>query len=216
MNDLVFLEPNKIDSEPYTTSDTIATHANINYRSVQRTIERYESDLSEFGQVRFEITPVVYARGRNDKKTYKLNEEQATLLITYLKNTPQVRQFKKNLVQQFFIMRRELLQRRVNRSQLKPIRREMTDVIQLVDESRWAYKKYTDLAYKMATGKIASKLREERGAKKSAVAIDYMTADEISAVTKLQYQIAVLLEMGMDYQQIKSALANRLLLTSAS
>ena len=47
------------------------------------------------------------------------------------------------------------------RTELKPIRREMTDVIQEVDNSKWAYKKYTDLAYKMATGKTAAQLRKE-------------------------------------------------------
>lgn len=93
MTDLVFLEPDKLGSEPFTTSDVIAAQAQIGYRSVQRMIERHENDLAEFGQVRFQITPVKYARGTNDKKIYRLNEQQATLLITYLKNTPPVRQF---------------------------------------------------------------------------------------------------------------------------
>jgi hypothetical protein len=34
--------------------------------------------------------------------------------------------------------------------------------------------------------------------------VDYLTSDEIAAVAKRQNQIAVLLEMGMDYTQIKS------------
>ena len=36
---------------------------------------------------------------------YHLNEQQATLLMTYLKNTEQVRAFKKELVRQFYAMR---------------------------------------------------------------------------------------------------------------
>ena len=59
MTDLVFLEPNKLGSEPFTTSDVIAAQAQISYRSVQRMIERHENDLAEFGQVRFQITPNV-------------------------------------------------------------------------------------------------------------------------------------------------------------
>ena len=167
MTDLVFLEPNKLGSEPFTTSDVIAAQAQISYRSVQRMIERHENDLAEFGQVRFQITPVKYARGTNDKKIYQLNEQQATLLITYLKNTPPVRQFKKDLVQEFYRMRRELTRRQIFRDAGKPIRRTLTDAIRDSGEDGrmhgHAYGTYTDLAYKAATGKIARVLRKERG-----------------------------------------------------
>lgn len=57
MQDLVFLEPNKIGSEPFTTSDIIAECTGNNYRSVQRLIERQIDALRTFGRVRFEITP---------------------------------------------------------------------------------------------------------------------------------------------------------------
>jgi len=216
MTDLVFLEPNKIDSEPFTTSDIIAGHADINYRSVQRTIENQIERLERFGVMRFEITlPEKGSKGGRPKKVYKLNEQQATLLITFLKNNDKVAEFKVELVRQFFAMRSELNRRHIERAQLKPIRREMTDVIQQVTDSKWAYKLYTDLSYKLAVGKIAAKLREERGAPKNAVAADYMTANEIHDVAELQYRIAVLLEMGMDYTTVKDTLANRLLLNAS-
>ena len=211
MLDLVFIEPNKIDSEPFTTSDIIAECAKINYRSVQRTIEKNEMDLSEFGRVRFKITPFKTRGGIQDKKIYHLNEEQATLLITYLKNTAPVRMFKKELVRQFFAMRSELTRRHIDRACLKPIRRELTDTIKIIDGDRWAYKKYTDLSYKITTGKIAKKLREERGAPPKSNAIEYMTADELKSITELQYKIGVLLEIGMDYHQIKEALSHKLI-----
>ena len=104
------------------------------------------------------------------------------------------------------------MKRQMYRLELKPIRKEMTDVIQEVDPSKWAYKKYTDLAYKTAVGKNAAQLRKERGASANCKAVDYMTSDEIAAVSKLQSQIGVLLEMGMDYQQVKAMLLNRLLI----
>ena len=44
MKDIVFLQPNKIDSEPFTTSDVIAEWTGNNYRSVQRIIERFQAD----------------------------------------------------------------------------------------------------------------------------------------------------------------------------
>jgi len=211
---LVFLEPNKIDAEPFTTSDIVAECAEVSYRSVQRIIEKYENDLKEFGILRFEIT--VSGKAGRPKNVYHLNEEQATLLITYLKNTPVVRTFKKELVRQFYSMRNELNRRHIESATLKPIRRELTDVIKQVDSSSWAYKKYTDLAYLTVTGKTAKKLRKERNAPPNAKAVDYMTADELHSVTEMQYRIGVLLEMGMDYQRVKATLSNRLLLKSSA
>jgi len=206
MGKLVFLEPNRFDSEPFTTSDVIAEYAEVNYRSIQRIIEKHESDFREFGQVRFQITPVKYSRGTNEKKIYLLNEQQATLLITYLKNTAPVREFKKELVRQFYSMRNEVLQRRLNREAIKPVRRELTDVVKEVDAGKWAYKKYLDLAYKTTLGKNAKQLRLERGAPKNANATDYLTATEMDDTKKRTGQIAVLLELGLDYKQVKSTL----------
>ena len=204
MHELVFLEPNKIDEEPFTTSDVIAECADLNYRSVQRMIEKHQATIELYGKVRFQITPS--GKTNQPKRVYHLNEQQATVLMTLLGNTPSVVAFKTELVRQFFAMRKELTNRHIERAQLKPVRREMTDVIQQVTDNKWAYKLYTDLAYKLVTGKISSKLRKERNAPKDAPAIDYMTADEIKNISKMQYGIAALLNIGMDYSTVKQTL----------
>ena len=209
MRDLVFLEPNKIDSEPFTTSDVIAECAQVQHHAVQQLIARYESDLKEFGVLAFEMRTVK----TNLTKIYHLNEPQATLILTFLKNTLPVREFKKNLVRQFYAMRNELLRRQIERATLKPVRREMTDVIQEYDDGRWSYKKYTDLAYKSVLGKNAAQIRKERGALKTEKAVDYLTADELAAVTKGTYQITVLLEKTQDYELVKSLMLSKAVLT---
>ena len=205
MNDLVFLEPNKIESEPFTTSDIIAECAQVQHHAIQQLIARYESDLKEFGGLAFEMRTVK----TNLTKVYHLNEPQATLILTFLKNTPPVREFKKNLVRQFYAMRNELLRRQVERTTLKPIRREMTDAIQEYDNGKWSYKKYTDLVYKSALGKTAVQLRKERGAPKTAKAMDYLTADELAAITKGTYQVSVLLEKTQDYELVKALMLSK-------
>ncbi len=129
MKELVFLEPNKIDAVPFTTSEVIAEFAGVKHHAIQQLITKHETDFKEFGQVAFEMRAVTYSRGTNYEKIFHLNEEQATLLMTYLKNTEQVRAFKKELVRQFYAMRRELVQRQVNRAKLLPSRRDMTDAI---------------------------------------------------------------------------------------
>lgn len=210
MTDLVFLEPNKLGSEPFTTSDIIAECAKVTRHAVQQLCERYKDDLEEFGRVAFQMHPFQTAGGIQNIKLYQLNEQQATLLITYLKNTPPVRQFKKDLVQEFYRMRRELTRRQIFRDAGKPIRRTLTDAIRDSGEDGrmhgHAYGAYTDLAYKAATGKIARTLRKERGASAKAIAADFLTSDELSAYNKAEERLTVLLDMGLTYDQIKTLL----------
>jgi len=40
-----------------------------------------------------------------------------------------------------------------------------------------------------------------------------MTAEEIHAVSEMSYRIGVLIELGMDYHQVKGVLSKRLLKT---
>lgn len=201
MNDLVFLEPNRIDAVPFTTSKVIAETTGMNHRRVKDAIRKHESDFLAFGLLGAYETE---SSGGRPEEIVRLNEPQATFLMTLLKNTPAVVAFKAELVRQFYAMRAELMTRQARRAELKPIRRELTDVVQEVDPSKWAYKKYTDLAYKSCIGKNAAQLRAERRAPKKSAAIDYMTANEIAAVSKRTSQIGVLLEMGMDYEQVKA------------
>lgn len=210
MKDLVFIEPAKVGAIPFTTSEIISECAGVKHHAIQQLVAKHESDFNEFGLIAFQMRAVKEdgARGTKYIKVYQLNEEQATLLMTYLKNTEQVRTFKKELVRQFYAMRRELILRQVNRARLTPTRRELTDVIRdcVPDNPHKAmwYKHYTDLAYRAAFGMSAAQLRKERNAPKGVVAADYLTAEELTAVERVSKQIGVLVEAGMDYQQIKA------------
>lgn len=212
MSNLVFLEPNCVKAIPFTTSDVIAEYARIANRSVYLLIEKHIKQLEKFGRVSFEMRPTQTKGGIQEVKIYHLNEEQATLLITFLKNTEPVINFKVELVRQFYQMRTELQMRHLERERLKPIRREMTDVIKdIPDHNAWDYKLYTDLAHKIVTGKNAAQIRKERGASKKAKAIEYMTSDEMERIAKLTNKISVLLELGNDYYMIKDILTKKYL-----
>lgn len=212
MNKLVFLEPNKIDAVPFTTSKVIAEVTGVSHRYIKKQINQRENELRLSGLL---VACATESTGGRPEEIIRLNEQQATLLVTFLKNTPVVVAFKTELVRQFFLMRDELAKRRGYRAELKPIRRKMTDVIKVREtENKWAYKLYTDLAYKAALGKTAAQLRKERNAPKNAVAIDYMTSEEIRMVADMQNKIAVLLDIGMSYYEIKDKLSARLLLSA--
>ena len=213
MYDLVFLAPNT--REPFTTSDVIAEFAGVQHHTVTRLIQQHEADFREFGLLRFQIDAVKRegARGTKYTKHYQLNEEQATLLMTYLKNTAQVRAFKKELVRQFYAMRTELYKVQMAKASRRPVRVSMTYAIKALPDSphkALKYGQYTDLAYKLALGRTARQLRKDRGADKRATASDYMTAEEISLVAEVENKIGVLIGIGMSYQQVKASLTRNL------
>lgn len=208
MKDIVFIEPNHLKSVPFTTSDVIAEYAEVQHHTVTRLIQKHESDLKEFGILRFKIEEIT-GRGQPEKH-YELNEAQATLLITFLKNTAPVRKFKIDLVREFYRMREELLKRHNWRGELKPIRKSLTQVIQEnPNKGDWSYKIYTDLIYKYVIGKNAVQIRKERDLPNRANVRDYLNSDELQRVAVVENQISVLISMGFTYEEIKERLKKK-------
>lgn len=160
MTNLVELKGN----DAFTTSLVIAEGTNNEHRAVRRLIEKYKTDLETFGKVCILNAPLETKGGVQEVTYYRLNEEQATFLITLLRNTKVVVAFKKELVRQFYAMRRLLLERETQtwqetRYQGKLTRKAETDVIkQLVDYAKdqgshnadKLYLTYTKLANKVA------------------------------------------------------------------
>ncbi|WP_086351158.1 Rha family transcriptional regulator [Candidatus Enterococcus clewellii] len=208
MQQLVFNESGRLDDVPFTTSEVIAKYAEVEHRAVRQLIRKHENDLEEFGKTTFEMSKITEGRGRKSK-IYHLNEQQATLLITYLDNTEPVRQFKKALVKQFFEMQQELYARRLERGSGKAVHKEMTDAIKEKEFSPHYYKHFTDLAYKTAVGFTAKQLREARGVNNKSSPLDYLTAEELAAVNKREMDISVLIMLDLDYPTIKATLNNQ-------
>ncbi|WIC40254.1 antirepressor [Gordonia phage Holliday] len=91
------------DGRPTTTSLIIADGTQVEHASVIKLIRNNLDDFEEFGTIGFEIQK----SGGRPTEFAILNEEQATLLLTYMRNTDVVRQFKKDLVRAFWSMRRQ-------------------------------------------------------------------------------------------------------------
>ena len=123
MTKLVFLDPPAMQSTPFTTSEVIAEFAGVQHHAVQQMCARYREDLEAFGVFAFEMRkPPEGSKGGRPETVYHLNEGQATLILAYLRNTPQVRAFKVELVKQFYKMKQELTQRQVEKARLLPAR----------------------------------------------------------------------------------------------
>lgn len=95
------------DGTPTTTSMRVANGTENDHSSVLRLIRDNLSDFEEFGMVGFEIRPRPAGQhGGGDVQIAILNEEHATLLLTYMRNNAIVKDFKKRLVREFSALRR--------------------------------------------------------------------------------------------------------------
>lgn len=95
------------DGVATTTSMRIANGTQVQHKNLRELIEDNLSDFEEFGRVRFETAkPPEGTNGGRPVKYAILNEEHATLLLTYMRNSDIVRDFKKRLVREFWELRR--------------------------------------------------------------------------------------------------------------
>jgi phage regulator Rha-like protein len=90
---------------PVVSHRVVAENTGNEQRSIRLLIDSHLSDFEEFGGVSFEMIPLKTNGGMQKTKAYFLNEQQATLLLTYLKNTKIVREFKKALVKEFYALK---------------------------------------------------------------------------------------------------------------
>ncbi|HHY1338663.1 TPA: Rha family transcriptional regulator [Campylobacter jejuni] len=100
MNDLVY----SLNGGLVTDQNKISTISKVDINSIQRLIRNYKQDLECFGKLGFELQKIA----KTNKKIYYLNEQQATLLLTYMKNSESVRNAKKVLVFAFYQMKEKL------------------------------------------------------------------------------------------------------------
>ncbi|MCO4604156.1 prophage ps3 protein 13 [Streptococcus infantarius subsp. infantarius] len=199
---LVYLDGAK---EPYTTSEIIAECADVQHHTITRLIRENKDDFEALGILGFKIHKLD-GRGQ-PKKAYILNEQQATLLITYLKNTEPVREFKKNLVSAFFEMRDELSKVREQRALEKPTHKTLNDVISKWDNAPkppHGYSIVNNLLLKLSTGKNKAKLTEDRGSK---TGLDCLTSVELAKYQAYEKAVISMIELNMEYSVIRDTLS---------
>ena len=195
--ELVYMDGKK---EPYTTSAIIAECAEVKHDTVQSLIRNHQEDFESYGIIGFEIRKLD-GRGR-PMKIYRLNDQQATLLITYLKNTAPVRKFKMNLVKAFFEMREELSKFRMQRVLEKPKRKTLHDSIETWEaKPKHAHSTMNNLLLKAVTDRNAKQLREERGGYNG---IDSLTSDELEQYQAFEDMVIAMIGLNMSYQEIKA------------
>jgi phage regulator Rha-like protein len=145
----------------FTNSMIIAIGTENKHHTIKQLIRKYKAEIEEFGTLR-----ILNAESSGGRPTeiFLLNEEQATFMITLLRNSKNVVAFKKELVRQFYSMRQFILERQSDswqrvREQGKITRKAETDTLSgLVEyakkqgydhEDKLLYMNYTKLANKI-------------------------------------------------------------------
>ena len=192
---LVYIDGRK---EPYTLSSIVADFADVKHRHLKILLNKHKEDFEQFGKVTFKISPSEAGQMVRD---YILNEQQATLLITYLRNTKPVRAFKKELVKAFFEMRDEVAEFRLQRALEKPRRKNLLEAIKNWENApKQAYASVNNLLLKAVTGMNAKQLKNKRGGYNG---IDSLTSDELTNYQAFEDVAIALINVNMQYADIR-------------
>lgn len=192
---LVYIDGRK---EPYTLSSIVADFADVKHRHLKILLNKHKEDFEQFGKVTFKISPSEAGQMVRD---YILNEQQATLLITYLRNTKPVRAFKKELVKAFFEMRDEVAKFRLQRALEKPRRKNLLEAIKNWENApKQAYASVNNLLLKAVTGMNAKQLKNKRGGYNG---IDSLTSDELTNYQAFEDVAIALINVNMQYADIR-------------
>jgi len=203
---LVQVKSESLKEELFTTSLIIADNAGLKHRSVYELIEKHGHRFEKFGKIKLIDLKTINPNGGRSQKIYELNEQQAYLLFTYLRNSEKVLDFKDKLIKEFFRMRDDLLSRIITRKLGKSVHRTMTDAIKDSGENErmhgFAFSRYTDLVYKHILGMSAKKYMTANEIPKNQLR-DYLKEEELKKIEQLEDMCKSLLNMGKQYSDIK-------------
>lgn len=199
-------------NDVFTDSMVIANGTNNQHESVVRLIKEQSKRLEKFGAIEFSDLKSGNPKGGRPTRIYKLNEPQATLLVTFLDNTDIVADFKTELVRQFYAMRQFIFERQskdwiITREQGKLTRKAETDVLkQLVEYAKEQGSEHSDKLYLSYT-KLANKICGISGR-------DNATAEQLSNLTVAENIILHCVQAGIQqekhYKDIYKDCKNRL------
>ncbi|WP_440863190.1 Rha family transcriptional regulator [Symbiopectobacterium purcellii] len=191
----------------------IAEGVKKDHDTIIKLVDRNKDDLEEFGPLGFEIRMVERSQGGGKPlRVAFLNEQQTTLLITYMRNNEVVRAFKKRLVAEFFRMRKALAGKKIDRNTARLEYRPMTDAIKHEREAQGKtiaphhFSNEADLINRIALGMTSAKFRVHHEIGKKESIRDYLTPEQIHCITELQRANTVFIGMGWDVEQRKATL----------
>ncbi len=209
MNELVAIVGNDV----FTDSMIISRGTGIGHRKIKDSIKKYQDLIEQFGLL---VSCQAESTGGRPEEYYRLSEQQATFLITLLKNTDTVVKFKLELVRQFYEMRKFILERQSSqwldtRYQGKLTRKAETDIImQLTEYAKAQGSKNAEKLY-VVYSKLANQIAGLDGR-------DQATINQLNNLNLIENIILHCIEAGIlaekHYKEIYQDCKKRLLLFS--
>ena len=87
--------------EPTVETTVIAKGTGVKHKNVIALVREYAEDFRKYGDLAFHTERFMTRGGTQRREVATLNEDQALLLMAYMRNSPMARQFKIRLVQAF-------------------------------------------------------------------------------------------------------------------
>lgn len=180
MNDLTF----NYKDEAFTDSIILAQGAGIEHRAVIQLITTHLEDVSTFGRVSFQMLPFETKGGVQKMKICRLNKEQATFVISLMKNTKPVVAFKKELVRQFYQME-QYIKTLVSARKEFPL---LTENIKLLheDPKPYHFSNECDMLNRLVLGMSAKQFRQAHNLSKNESIRPHLTDEQIKMLDILQ------------------------------
>ena len=193
MNELVTIRGKDV----FTNSLVIAEGTQNQHESVIRLIDTHKKHFERWGAMRFSDLKSENPLGGRPTRVAFLNEQQATFLITLLRNSEIVLDFKSELVDQFFKMRQILMQRATvdwqeTRRLGKLTRRSETDIIaDLIEYAKTQGSTHADKLYQVYS-KLANKIVGLKAGER-----DNATVKQLNTLDDVESMIFHVIKLGM-------------------
>ena len=200
-----------VKNEVFTNSLVIAEGTGNEHHAVKQLIRQYKHDINDFGTLRISNAE---STGGRPLELYLLNEQQATFVMTLLRNSNKVVAFKKELVRQFYQMRQYILEHQSThwqqtRLESKNTRRMETDEIkQLVAYAKAQGSEHAERYYTLFS-RLANKAvgigKDQR---------EQLSVRQLNNLTLVEQIIGEVIKQGMAagayYKEIYKACSDRL------
>ena len=205
MKDIIIVKK----KECFINSEKLAELSENKHKAVKELIAIHQTVLGEFGVLTIE-TSKPSSKGGRPKITYLLNEQQATLLTTFMRNSKKVIKFKKKLVEEFFRMRSYIQKQETIRLAGIETRKTLTDRIQESGENGrmhgHGYSTYTRLIYSLTGLTETHKEWKMDHPDKKLKFRDYLVPEDLKKIELAESLIKPLIEMEKQYSEIKDTL----------
>lgn len=189
----------------YTTSEIVAKYTGVSVEHVRQLTDKHKGQLERFGILGFENSKLD-GRGR-PHKIWHYNEQQATLLITFMRNTTAVIEFKSNLVTAFYSQREELARKTIALANIKPVNKSLSEVVHdSWPDNPHMYATIHNLALKVVTGKNAKQLKTTFDVTDAKEALNSSQLEHLERVKELMKQLIL---NGYSYQEIKETVLKK-------